>query len=173
VVNLWSSLRRGAELIGVLLFSAMFGMFILQIFTRYVIGRPFGWTSEACVIFYVWIVFWTSAFLVRERDHVAFTIFYEMAPAGGRRILALIGATAIFLAFMAGLPGAVDWVTFMKIEATPVMRIRFDLIYSVWVMFMVVVVIRTGLEIARLLGPNWRREVEDETAGAPDPSAPQ
>jgi hypothetical protein len=40
-------------------------------------------------------------------------------------------------------------------------------------MFMAVVVIRTGLEIARLLGPNWRREVEDETAGAPDPSAPQ
>ena len=57
---------------------------LLQVFTRYVVNRPFGWTSEACVIFYVWIVFWTRAFLLRERDHVTFTMVYERRrpPAG-------------------------------------------------------------------------------------------
>jgi TRAP-type C4-dicarboxylate transport system permease small subunit len=156
-----SSLRRGAELVGVLLFSGMFAMFILQIFTRYVLGRPFGWTSEACVIFYVWIVFWTSAFLVRERDHVAFTIFYEVAPPKGRRVLGIAGAAALLVAFGAALPGAFDWVTFMKIEATPVLRIRMDLIYSVFVMFVIAVVVRAGYDLYRLVGPHWREEVED------------
>ena len=149
---LWSSLRRAAELIGVFLFSGMFAMFILQIFTRYVLGRPFGWTSEACVIFYVWIVFWTSAFLVRERDHVAFTIF------------GIAGAAAMLIAFATALPGAFDWVRFMKIEATPVLRIRFDLIYSVFVMFVLAVVVRAGYDLYRLLGPHWREEVEEAPA---------
>jgi TRAP-type C4-dicarboxylate transport system permease small subunit len=138
----------------------MFAMFMLQIFTRYVLGRPFGWTSEACVIFYVWIVFWTSAFLVHERDHVAFTIFYETASPKGRRVLGIVGAAALLLAFAIALPGAFDWITFMKIEATPVMRIRFDLVYSVFVMFVVAVIVRAGYDLYRLVGPHWREEVE-------------
>jgi TRAP-type C4-dicarboxylate transport system permease small subunit len=161
VAKLLSSLRRGAELIGVLLFSGMFAMFILQIFTRYVLGHPFGWTSEACVIFYVWIVFWTSAFLVHERDHVAFTILYETSSSKGRRALSIVGAAALLVAFAAALPGTVDWVRFMKIEATPVTHIRFDLVYSVFVLFVAAVVARAGYDLYRLIGPNWRKEVED------------
>jgi len=162
VAKLFSSLRRGTELIGVLLFSGMFAMFILQIFTRYVLGRPFGWTSEACVIFYVWIVFWTSAFLVHERDHVAFTIFYEVASPKGKRVLAIIGAAALLVAFTAALPGTIDWVAFMKIEATPVIHIRFDIIYSVFVLFVIAVIGRAGYDLYRLAGPHWREEVEEE-----------
>lgn len=161
MANLVSSLRRGAELVGVFLFSGMFAMFMLQIFTRYVLGRPFGWTSEACVIFYVWIVFFTSAFLVRERDHVAFTIFYEIASPKGRRVLGIAGAGALLIAFAAALPGAFDWVRFMKIEATPVMRIRFDFVYSVFVLFVIAVAVRAAYDLYRLIGPHWREEVED------------
>lgn len=160
-------LRRGAELVTIALFVTMFGLFLLQIFTRYVLGVPLGWTVEACVICYIWIVFWTSAFLVRERDHVAFTILYDHAGPGARRVYALIGAGAIGLAFVAGLPGAVDYVTFMKIESTPVTRIRFDYVYSVWILFMAAVAVRAALEIARLLGRRWRDEVADDHAPGP------
>ena len=59
-------LRKGAEFVAVTLFIAMFGSFLLQVFMRYVLNRPLGWTSEACVIFYIWVVFWTAALLVRE-----------------------------------------------------------------------------------------------------------
>jgi TRAP-type C4-dicarboxylate transport system permease small subunit len=172
VAHILASLRRGAELIGVLLFSAMFAMFILQIFTRYVLGRPFGWTSEACVIFYVWIVFFTSAFLVRERDHVAFTIFYEVASPKGRRVLSLVGAAALLVAFAIALPGTFDWVRFMKIEATPVMHIRFDFVYSVFVMFVIAVIARAGYDLYRLIGPHWREEIEEPpSSDAPEASA--
>ena len=68
------------------LFVAMFVAFLLQIFTRYVLNHPLGWTLEACVILYIWIVFWTSAFLLRERDHVAFTMLCD-AVAPGARVL--------------------------------------------------------------------------------------
>jgi len=152
-------LRRLAELIAVTLFSAMFGLFILQIFTRYVLGRPFGWTVEACVAAYIWIVFWTSAFVLHERDHVAFTVVYDLVSPARRRLLAGFGAAAIGVAFAAGLPGAFDYVTFMRIESTPVMHLRFDILYSVWLLFMAAVVVRAVVDLVRLVSPHWRDQV--------------
>ncbi len=32
--------------------------FILQIVTRYVINHPLGWTLEACLTLWLWLVFW-------------------------------------------------------------------------------------------------------------------
>ena len=72
--------------------AAMFCTFLLQIFSRYVLQAPFGWTLELCLILWVWIVFFGNAFLVRERDHVTFDIFYLAARGRLRQILALIAA---------------------------------------------------------------------------------
>jgi len=166
------TLRRAVELVSVVLFTIMFGMFLLQIVGRYTMDQPFGWTVEACVIAYIWIVFWTAAFVVRERDHVTFTILFDIARPATRRVYAIIGAAALLIAFAAAFPGAWDYVTFMKIEKTPVARIRFDYIYVIWLVFMVAVVIRAVLDLKRLLSKDWEREVEIMTEEAP-PSTPQ
>ena len=42
---------------------------LLQIFSRYVLNSPFGWTLELCRILWVWIVFFCCAFLVQEKDY--------------------------------------------------------------------------------------------------------
>ena len=164
-------LRRLAEMIAVTIFTGMFGLFLLQIFTRYVLGRPFGWTVEACTAAYIWIVFWTSAFVLRERDHVAFTILYDLSPPGRRRILGAIGALALAIAFAASFPGSFDYVTFMKIESTPVMHLRFDLLYSVWLLFVAAVVVRAVVDLVRLIGPGWREEVRLDTDADVTPSS--
>ena len=65
-------LGRGAELVGAAIFATMFGAFLLQIFMRYVVNQPLGWTLELCMITYIWLVFWACAFLLKERDHIAF-----------------------------------------------------------------------------------------------------
>ena len=61
-------LRRlvmGAELVGAALFATMFGAFLLQIFMRYAVRNPLGWTLELCMIAYLLLVFWGGAFLTR------------------------------------------------------------------------------------------------------------
>ena len=50
----------------------------------------------------------------------------------------------------------------MKIEATPVIHIRFDIIYSVFVLFVIAVIGRAGYDLYRLAGPHWREEVEEQ-----------
>ncbi len=153
------TLRRAAEIVAVICFTAMFAGFILQVVTRYGFNAPLDWTQELCVVLYLFGVFWTAAFLLRERDHVAFTVIYDHAPKGARRVMAGIGAIAIGAAFAADLPAAADYIAYMARQTTPVMRLRFDLVFGVFLIFMVAVVWRSGLTLYHLLGGNWRAHV--------------
>ena len=81
------------------------------------------------------MIFWTAAFLLRERDHVAFTMIYDGVRPPARRIMAILGVIAMGGAFVAGFPAMFSFITFMKIDVTPVTRIRFDYVYSVWILF--------------------------------------
>lgn len=154
-------LRQAAELVAVLCFTAMFAGFILQVVMRYGLNSPLDWTQELCVVLYLFGVFWTAAFLLKERDHVAFTVLYDIAPTPVQRIMAAIGALAIGVAFAADLPAAADYIVYMGRQTTPVMRLRFDLVFGIFLLFMVAVVWRSVLTLWRLAGRDWRAHVGD------------
>ena len=153
------TLRRAAEIVAVICFSAMFAGFILQVVMRYGFNSPLDWTQELCVVLYLFGVFWTAAFLLNERDHVAFTVLYDHAPKRVRRVMAGIGAIAIGVTFAADLPAAADYIHYMARQSTPVMRLRFDLVFGVFLLFMVAVVWRSAMTVRHLLGANWRDHV--------------
>ncbi len=154
--KLAATLQRGAELAAAAMFAAMFGAFVLQVFMRYVVNRPLEWTLEACLIAYLWIVFWGAAFLVRERDHVAFNLVYAGVAPPLRRVLAIVGSALIGAAFVAAFPATWDFVRFMRIDSTWVLELRFDLVFSVFLVFMLAVIVRAVVRVFALLGPRWR-----------------
>ena len=47
----------GAEGMVAAMLAAIFLTFVLQIFSRYVMSTPFGWTLEVCLTLWVWLVF--------------------------------------------------------------------------------------------------------------------
>ena len=143
--------KKGTEIIAVALFIAMFGTFLLQIFARYVLNSPLGWTVELCIILYIWLVFWTSAFLLREHDHVSFNMLFLAAPPRGRRVMAILGLGCITVAFIAGFPVIVDYVMFMRIEKAPVTRITLDYVYAIFPVFFVALIIRSLISLWRLM----------------------
>lgn len=155
------ALRVTAEFIAAGLFLVMFGAFLLQIFSRYVLNSPLGWTLELCLAAYVWVVFFSAAFLTREDEHVSFDLFYVAAPPAGRRVLALVGSAALGAAFLAAYPATWDFVSFMKIDKTPIMGLRFDWFYSIYLLFAAAVSLRAIARCGRLLGTGWRDEVGD------------
>jgi TRAP-type C4-dicarboxylate transport system permease small subunit len=152
-------LSRAAELVGAVLLAAMFGAFILQVFMRYVVGRPLEWSLEVCLITYVWFVFWTLALLVREQDHVAFSLFYQSAPVAVRRVLAVVSTLLIAGFFLAALPATFDFISFMAIDSTWVLHLRFDLVFGVFLLFMVAVIWRGLRRLLALFGPDWRAQL--------------
>ncbi len=152
----WSRLQQGAELVAAALFAAMFGTFVLQVFMRYVFNLPLQWSLEFDLIVYVWIVFWGAAFLVPPRDHISFNLIYDHVPPPARRVLAVLGVLVIGGAFLIALPATFDFVTFMAIESTPVIRWRFDFVFSVFLLFMIALIARLAWQLVGLLRPGWR-----------------
>ena len=77
-------------------------------------------------------------------------------PPPARRVLAILGVLVIGGAFLIALPATFDFVTFMAIESTPVIRWRFDLVFSVFLLFMIALIARLAWQLVGLLRPGWR-----------------
>ncbi|MCK7612684.1 TRAP transporter small permease [Roseibium sediminicola] len=130
------------EAIAALMLGAMFLTFLLQIFSRYVMAQPFGWTLELCLVLWVWIVFFGNAFIVRERDHVSFDILYLAVPKGPRKVMAMVSALAIASALAWSFLPTWDWIDFLKIKKSATLKIPMRTIYSIYAIFLAVVVLR-------------------------------
>ncbi|MBF9033112.1 TRAP transporter small permease subunit [Rhodobacterales bacterium HKCCE2091] len=134
-------MRLAEGLCGVALL-AMFCTFLLQIYSRYVMVQPFGWTLELCLTLWIWIVFFGCSFIVRDRDHVTFDILYLSVPPGPRKVFALISAAAIAVGLAASLVPTWDWIDFLKIRRSPTLRIPLRTVFSVYALFLIVVSLR-------------------------------
>jgi len=152
-------LKKGADLVGIAWFLVMFGAFITQVFTRYVLNDPLGWTTEMCLIAYLWFIFWGGGLMAGERDQIRFDLIYQHTAPQVRRILAILAAVAMGAIFLFALPANLDFVTFMAHDTTWVMEIRFDYVFSVFIVFMVAFTIRMIWRVYRLARPGWEDEI--------------
>src|SRR4249920_2354680 len=98
-LGLW--LRRRAENVAVALLSVMFATFIIQIFFRYVLNNPIGWSEEVIITTWLWTVLWGAAFILGEAEEIRFDIIYSNASEGTRRVFTVI--TGVALVFIYGI----------------------------------------------------------------------
>ncbi|MGB1235268.1 MAG: TRAP transporter small permease [Planktomarina sp.] len=164
--HLSSWATRIAEMIAATMLAAIFLTFLLQIFTRYfpklVVAfdlasfwpalaniAPLGWTLELIGILWVWVIFFSCAFIVRERDHVKFDIIYLMVSRKTRTIFAIISAAAIVAGMIYALEPTWDYIDWLKRRKTSTVRNPFSgekipmrTIFSVYAGFMIVVAAR-------------------------------
>lgn len=135
-------LRARAENVACAMLAAMFAAFMLQIAFRYLLNMPIGWTHEISVVLWIWIVLFGSAFVVRESEEIRFDLVYGAVRDGPRRVMGLITAAALIFLFGISLPAVIDYVTFMKVERSAYLKIRFDYLYSIYVVFAVAMIVR-------------------------------
>jgi TRAP-type C4-dicarboxylate transport system permease small subunit len=142
-------LRRSAENVAAAMLAVMFAAFVIQILFRYVFNFPIGWTSELTVILWLWLVLWGAAFVVKESEEIRFDLLTAAAPPRARIAMALVVSAALVVLYAASLPATWQYVAFMKVERTSYLRIRFDWLFSVYLVFVVAV-------LARYLWILWR-----------------
>jgi C4-dicarboxylate transporter DctQ subunit len=149
-------LRRLADVVAVALMATMFVSFLLQIFFRYVLNSPLGWTEEVTVLCWVWVVLWSASFVVSDREEVRFDIVYAAVSARVRRAFAFVASVAFVVLLAWSLPATWKYVTFMKREHSAYLHMRFDLLYSIYLVFAVACIVRhvnlawRALRISRL-----------------------
>lgn len=164
------------DFIAATMLAAMFITFLLQIFSRYVLQTPFGWTLEFCLILWVWLVFFGCAFVVRENDYVTFDLFYLAAPRRARQIMALITCIAIILAFCWAFLPTWDYIDWMKIRKTSTVRLPFTgekipmrTIFSIYAVFMIAVVARYAWRFVDILRNGPPDEDHHIASNEPEP----
>ncbi len=148
-LNRW--LRSGADAVGGWILGVIFVTFVLQVFFRYVIDDPLGWTLEACLTLWLWLVFWGGAFMLSPHEHVSFDMFYEASGPRMRRVFALISSLAIVIGFAVSLPATWSFISFYSIQNSATLGIPLDYVFGIYMAFAVAVILRYGWRIVCLL----------------------
>jgi len=136
-IKLGGWLRRRAENVLVALLSIMFVTFIIQIFFRYVLNNPVGWTEEVIVTTWLWTVLWGAAFILSEAEEIRFDIIYSHISERLRRIFNVTTGVAVVFLYGISLPATYKYVAFMRVEHSAYLRVPIDLMYSVYLIFAV------------------------------------
>lgn len=157
-------LLNGAEAVLAAMLAAMFFTFVLQIFSRYVMNQPFGWTLEVCLSLWLWLVFWGNAFVVRHEEHVTFDVLFHAVRPGTRRIFALLGAASIVIGLGISLYPTWDFIDFLKIKKSAILKIPMRTVFSIYLIFLLSAIVVYGLQFVRILRhglPEEHLEVKD------------
>jgi TRAP-type C4-dicarboxylate transport system permease small subunit len=142
MTGIWNWLTRRAENVAALLMAVMFCSFIVQVAARYVFNNPVSWADELSVISGIWVILWSTALVTRETDNIRFDMIYGLVSPGMRRVFDAVSSLAIVVIFAVGFPAAWNYVNFMKVESTAALHIRYDLVFSVYILFAVAMIVR-------------------------------
>lgn len=135
-------LARAAEAVAALLLGVIFLAFILQIALRYLFDMPVGWTAEISLVAWLWLILWGAAFVLRDEEEIRIDLLKALFGPRGQRVLASIGSIATVALFALAMPATWDYVSFMKVESSSYLKIRFDWLYSIYLVFAAAVIAR-------------------------------
>ncbi|GGB12448.1 C4-dicarboxylate ABC transporter permease [Brucella endophytica] len=135
-------LYRRVENVLAAMLAAMFAAFLLQIVFRYVLNLPIGWTNEISVVLWIWMVLWGAAFVLREEEEIRFDLIHASAGPRARRIMLIVSSLSLIALYGISFPAALDYVAFMRVERTAYLKIRFDWLFSIYIVFVAAVIIR-------------------------------
>jgi TRAP-type C4-dicarboxylate transport system permease small subunit len=137
-------LYRRAENLLALMLAVMFLAFMAQVIFRYFLNFPIGWTSELTVIMWLWLVLWGAAFVLREDEEIRFDLVYGSVNPAVRRVMTILFAVALVVIYALSFPAVYDYVTFMKVQSTAYLKIRFDYLFSIYLLFAAAAILRYG-----------------------------
>jgi len=151
--------KRFSESVAVVAFAAMFAGFVVGVTARYAFNAPLSWANEVCVVGFVWITFWTSDILLKERQHIVFDVLYNWVPLKGRRWVAVFITSSMAFIFIALLPGAISYISFLGTRHSLALHLPMQLVFGCFLIFVVAAAISALRRLWQLLRPGWEQHV--------------
>jgi TRAP-type C4-dicarboxylate transport system permease small subunit len=136
-------LKRLSNGVAGALFLALFAVFVIQVAARFLWRQPLPWSDEAAVILYVWIILWSAALVVPQREHVAFDLLWNAAPKRIRQVMQVAGHLLVGGLCLVALPASWDYVHFMRREGSPVLGLPLMWVYLPFVVMLCALVLRS------------------------------
>jgi TRAP-type transport system small permease protein len=98
------------------LFWTLAAIVFYQVFTRYVMNDPAGWTEEIARYFLVAVVFIGAAMSVRKNNHIQVDYFYRLIPAKPARVMSVF--VDIFRCVFLGYSSWLCWLLIQRIGSS-------------------------------------------------------
>lgn len=115
--------------------TVTFISFLLQIFSRYILRNQVEWSYELTLIGFLWCLILAAANASRTNSHVAFTLFYDRVNEKTRLVMRLIANLFVLIVFIILIGPAWDFVDFMSIKKTSVLKVSMKLLFLPFVVF--------------------------------------
>lgn len=144
-------IRRRAENIVAAMLAIMFVAFIIQIVSRYFFNFPIGWSSELSVVAWLYMVLIGSALWLKESEEIRFDLVSGSLGPRGRRVIGIIVAAVGLVLFAMSFPATWKYVTFMKVESSSYLKVRLDILYSVYLVFAAAIIVRYAWDVWRMM----------------------
>lgn len=144
-------IRRRAENIVAAMLAIMFVAFIIQIASRYFFNFPIGWSSELSVVAWLYMVLIGSALWLKESEEIRFDLVSGSLGPRARRVIGIIVAAVGLVLFAMSFPATWKYVTFMKVESSSYLKVRLDILYSVYLLFAAAVIVRYAWDVWRMM----------------------
>ena len=139
--------QKAADAIGGGLFLTLFIVFVVQVTARFGFNKPLAWSDEAAVILYIWVILWSAAFVVPEREQVVFDLVWNSVNRRTRQVMRIAGNLLIGGLSLCAIPASWDYVHFMAREGTPVLGLPFMWVFLPFVLLLAALVLRSVLAI--------------------------
>ena len=129
-------------------FMVLFVTFIFQIFCRYVLKRPIGWSYEMGLITFVWTTMFGALYAWRDGEHIVFSLVYDSRSQFGKRMFDLIGSLIVLvLMALIVLP---TWKFIMNQRRTSsVLKMSYKLMYFPFIIMVIGTCLRQILQVYR------------------------
>ena len=112
------------------------------------------------MVAWLWLVLWGAAFVLKEEEEIRFDLLSGSASRRTRIVMGIVTAISIIVLFAMSLPAAYSYVTFMKVESSSYLKIRFDWLFSIYLIFSVAVIVRYLWNLGQLLRGRISEPVE-------------
>lgn len=147
----FQALHRFAEAVAAALLAVIFAAFIVQIVLRYVFNWPVGWTTELSLAAWLWLVLWGASFVLKDDEEIRIDLLVDRVGPRARRVIVAIAAISIIVLFGMSLRPSYDYVAFMKVEKSSYLGVRMDITYSIYIVFVVAVLLRALRQLVRAI----------------------
>ena len=131
---------------GIASFVIMFTVFIAGVFWRYVLRSPITWSMEVCLTSYIWMVMFSACYTSKEHGHVVFTLIYEKFSLKVRAVISILGNLLVTAAFALTLEPTISYILSMKRQETSILKVGLDIVYSPYLLFLVMTIIYLLIE---------------------------
>jgi TRAP-type C4-dicarboxylate transport system permease small subunit len=128
-------------------FVAMFLVFLLNIFARYVLKDPQNWTFEFSVNSFVVVGMLGACVAYRLEDHVVFDLVYSHRAPRGQAIMRVVSLVLVIVFVAIALPSTLRSL-WNNPAVTSIMKIPDRYIHAVIPVMMVSVLVRSAYRLA-------------------------